>query len=203
MLQNPCRTLEDNSERSRALTTRQPLENFLLSVERRAYSIAVMALGEREDALDVVQEAMAQLVVSYADRPDDEWRPLFYRILQSKITDLQRRRSVQGRFRVWLSRLRGKDDGVEQDEDPLDSVPGPDHNAPHHQHELERQMAVLKEALAALPARQQQAFMLRCWEGLDTAETARAMKCSEGSVKTHYSRAIHSLRETLGDHWYE
>lgn len=202
MLQNPCRTLEDNSERSQALT-RQPLENFLLSVERRAYGIAVMALGEREDALDVVQEAMTQLVVSYADRPDDEWRPLFYRILQNKITDLQRRRSVQGRFRGWLSRLRGKEDGVEQDEDPLDSVPGPEHSSPHHQHELERQMVVLKEALAALPARQQQAFMLRCWEGMDTAETARAMKCSEGSVKTHYSRAIHSLRETLGDHWYE
>ncbi|WP_461482680.1 RNA polymerase sigma factor, partial [Porticoccus sp.] len=171
--------------------------------ERRAYGMALTALGDREDALDVVQEAMTQLVVSYADRPDGQWRPLFYRILQNKITDLQRRKTLQGRFRGWLSRFRNSEDGMETEEDPLDAVPGPLNTAPHQQHELGRQMLVLKEALLALPARQQQAFMLRCWEGLDTAETATAMKCSEGSVKTHYSRAIHSLRETLGDHWYE
>ncbi len=202
MLQNPCSSLEDNRERSDALT-RQTLENFLLSVEQRAYGMALTSLRDREDALDVVQDAMTQLVVSYADHPDEQWRPLFYRILQNKITDLQRRKTLQGRFRGWLSRFRNGEDGSEVEEDPLDAVPGPISSAPHHQHETERQMDVLKEALAALPARQQQAFMLRCWEGLDTAETATAMKCSEGSVKTHYSRAIHSLRETLGDHWYE
>ncbi|TNE75327.1 MAG: RNA polymerase sigma factor [Gammaproteobacteria bacterium] len=202
MLQNPCSGLEDNSERSEDLT-RQPLENFLLSVERRAYGMALTALGDREDALDVVQEAMTQLVVSYADRPDDQWRPLFYRILQNKITDLQRRRSIQGRFRGWLSRFRNSEDGAEQEGDPFETVAGPEQHAPHQRHELERQISVLKDALATLPARQQQAFILRCWEGMDTAETAITMKCSEGSVKTHYSRAIHRLREILGDHWYE
>lgn len=202
MLQNFCDGLEDNGERSSALT-RQPLENFLLSVERRAYGMAMTALRDREDALDVVQEAMTQLVVSYADRPDDQWRPLFYRILKNKITDVQRRRTLQGKFRGWLSRFRSKEDGSELDEDPMESVPAPEHSAPHHRHEQQRQVKVLQDAVAALPARQQQAFMLRCWEGLDTAETALAMKCSEGSVKTHYSRAIHSLRDTLGDHWYE
>ena len=202
MLQNPCGSLKTNSERSTVLT-REPLEAFLLSIERRAYAMAMASLGNREDALDVVQEAMTQLVISYADRAEEQWRPLFYRILQNKVTDLQRKRNIQGRFKGWLSRFRNREDGSEDDTDPLDLVPGPDHQAPHHQHEQDRQMAKLQDALTSLPERQKQAFMLRCWEGLDIAETAIAMKCSEGSVKTHYSRAIHRLRELLGDHWYE
>lgn len=202
MLQNPCSGLEVNSERSDILT-RQPLETFLLSIERRAYGMALSHLGDREDALDAVQEAMTQLVVSYADRPDEQWRPLFYRILQNKITDLLRRRRIQGRFRGFLSLFRGRDGDIDDRGDPCDTVPGPEHQSPHHQHEQERQMTVLSEALSTLPKRQHQAFILRCWEGMDTAETALVMQCSEGSVKTHYSRAVHRLREILGDHWYE
>lgn len=192
----------DISERSRQLEL-QSLENFLISVERRAYRIAVVSLGNPDDALDVVQEAMTQLVAKYADKEWDEWRALFYRILQSKINDLHRRRNVQNKVKGWLNHFRNTEDGRELDEDPIQNVPGPESYSPDQRHERDRQMNVLQSAVEGLPARQQQAFMLRCWEGLSTSETARAMQCSEGSVKTHYSRAIHSLRAELGEHWYE
>jgi len=189
-------------ERSSSLEL-QSLDQFLASVERRAFSIARSSLGNREDALDVVQEAMTQLVARYGNKTPDEWRPLFYRILQSRINDLHRRHKVQNKVKGWLNRFRDKDDGSEIEEDPFQNVPGPNATAPHHQHETGRQMQVLQSALTTLPARQKQAFILRCWEGFSTAETATIMKCSEGSVKTHYSRAIHSLRATLGEHWHE
>ena len=189
-------------ERSETLE-RQSLEHFLISVERRAYRIALTSLGHREDALDIVQESMTQLVARYSHKDSEEWRPLFYRILQSRINDLHRRRKVQNRVKGWLTKFRSNEDGAESDEDPLQNVPGPDSISPHHQHEMGRQLDVLQRSLTALPGRQKQAFILRCWEGLSTAETAAAMTCSDGSVKTHYSRAIHSLRATLGEHWYE
>lgn len=179
----------------------QALENFLISVERRAYRMAVVSLGNREDAMDVVQEAMMQLVTRYGNKSSDEWRPLFYRILRNKINDLHRRHSVQNRFKGWLSYFKDSEDGGEINEDPMQNVPGPDHLSPQYRHQQQRQMNALEVALKALPSRQQQAFMLRCWEGLSTIETAHSMQCSEGSVKTHYSRALHSLREKLGEHW--
>ena len=182
---------------------RQPLESFLVSVERRAYGIAFASLGHREDALDIVQESMTQLVARYSNKSSDEWRPLFYKILQSRINDLHRRRTVQNKVKGWLTKFRHKEDGAESEEDPIENVPGPSSTSPHQQHERERQMDVLQRAVTALPSRQKQAFMLRCWEGFSTAETAMAMTCSEGSVKTHYSRALHSIRATLGEHWYE
>jgi RNA polymerase sigma-70 factor (ECF subfamily) len=189
-------------ERSETLE-RQSLEHFLISVERRAYRIALTSLGHREDALDIVQESMTQLVARYSHKDSEEWRPLFYRILQSRINDLHRRRKVQNRVKGWLTKFWSNEDGAESDEDPLQNVPGPDSISPHQQHEMGRQLDVLQRSLTALPGRQKQAFILRCWEGISTAETAAAMTCSEGSVKTHYSRAIHSLRATLGEHWYE
>ena len=189
-------------ERSNSLEL-QPLEQFLASVERWAFSIALNSLRNREDALDVVQEAMTQLVVRYSDKTPDDWRPLFYRILQSRINDLHRRHKVQNKVKGWISQFRDKDDGTEVEEDPFQTVPGLESDSPHQQHETGRQMEILEVALTALPDRQKQAFILRCWEGLSTIETATAMKCSEGSVKTHYSRAIHSLRTTLGEHWHE
>lgn len=193
--------LIDDDKRNGTLT-QHSLENFLSSVERRAYAIALTSLADREDALDIVQEAMTQLVASYAQKPPGEWRPLFYRILQSKINDLHRKRKFQRQFKGWLSRFRDKQ-GEETEEDPIETVAGPDHRTPHIQHERERQISVLKDALTRLPPRQQQVFMLRCWEGLSTIETAIAMKCSEGSVKTHYSRALTKLRDTLGEYWYD
>jgi RNA polymerase sigma-70 factor (ECF subfamily) len=147
------------------------LDKFLGEIERRAFRMAQVALRDPDDAMDAVQDAMLKLARNYAARPSAEWRPLFYRILENGIRDLQRRRSVRKRFMVWL--------------------PGPKEEA----------LQKLESSLRELPPRQREAFMLRNFEGLDVAETASAMGCSEGSVKTHYSRAVHTLREQLGEVW--
>ena len=173
----------------------QALDRFLAGVERRAFLTARFALGNADDALDVVQDAMLQLVRSYANRGEQEWGPLFHTILQSRISDWRRRAKVRNRLRVWFG-------GKEQDDDsdPLQNMVDNRSPDPPGQLRDKQAMAALETAIHKLPPRQQQAFMLRVWEGLDIAQTARAMKCSEGSVKTHYSRAVHALREKLEDH---
>jgi RNA polymerase sigma-70 factor (ECF subfamily) len=176
----------------------QELGGFLADVERRAFRMAQVALRDPDDALDVVQDAMLKLARNYASRPSAEWRPLFYRILENGIRDLQRRRTVRKKFMVWLPGTREDPDNEAQD--PLDNVADGGPEVP----ELLMQgqaMERLEVSLRALPARQREAFMLRNFEGLDVAETAKAMGCSEGSVKTHYSRAVHALREQLGEVW--
>jgi len=177
----------------------QTLENFLISIERRAFMMARTRLGNDEDALDVVQDAMIKLVQRYADKDPEEWRPLFFTILNSRITDVYRRHAVRNKLRGWLGT---KPDNHDEDEgpDPLHQVAGPDSDEPSSHLERQQQISRLLDSLAALPQRQQEAFMLRCWEGLSTAETAVAMNCTEGSVKTHYSRALHSLRAKLEDY---
>jgi len=174
------------------------LEAFLASVERKAFRIAQLGLRNEADALDAVQDAMLKLVQSYATRPADEWRPLFYRILTNGVRDMQRRRTVRGRVLAWLPRNSAADDDGEIDPVELAESPNPQ---PPHQLEIDEAMGVLEQAIAALPLRQQQAFLLRNFEALDVAATAVAMGCSEGSVKTHYFRALQSLRAQLGDVW--
>jgi len=171
---------------------RAQLDRFLASVERRAWSTARLATGHSDDALDIVQDAMLQLVRRYADRPSSEWGALFYTILQSRIRDWYRRSKVRNRLRVWL----GRQDGPETP-DPMAELPDPAGRDPQTASELRGSVETVESALAKLPARQREAFLCRAWEGLSTADTARAMGCSEGSVKTHYSRALHSLREAL------
>lgn len=176
----------------------QALDKFLAEVERRAFRMAQVALRDADDAMDVVQDAMLKLARSYGTRPSGEWRPLFYRILENGIRDLQRRRSVRKRFMVWLP--GPKEDPDHEAQDPLDNVS--DHAVPVPEQLMQAEaMRKLESSLRALPARQREAFMLRNFEGLDVAETASAMGCSEGSVKTHYSRAVHTLREQLGEVW--
>jgi RNA polymerase sigma-70 factor (ECF subfamily) len=171
------------------------LEQFLASVERRAFRIARIALRHDDDALDAVQDAMLKLARNYATRPVAEWPPLFYRILQNRVRDGQRRRQVRNRLFAWLP--TGDDDEAI---DPVAAAPS--NEAPAVDRLMaDEAMQRLEEFLGALPARQQEAFMLRNFEGLDVAQTASAMGCSEGSVKTHYSRAVHTLREKLGDAW--
>jgi RNA polymerase sigma-70 factor (ECF subfamily) len=178
-------------DRSRAL------EQFLAGVEKRAFQIARIAVRDADDALDIVQDAMLQLARRYADRSSEEWKPLFYRILQNRIRDCQRRRQVRNRVLAWWPGARSDD---EQEEDPIVRIA--DGGAmPLDQVKTGEAMQALEAALANLPARQQQAFLLRTLEGLDVAETATAMGCSEGSVKTHYSRAVHTLRARLGEVW--
>jgi RNA polymerase sigma-70 factor, ECF subfamily len=171
------------------------LEQFLASVEKRAFKIAQLGLRNDDDALDAVQDAMMKLVQAYASRGVDEWRPLFYRILTNRIHDLQRRRTVRGRIMAWLP---ARTDDDEEEFDPVAQAPSHD-PLPEKRLELDEAIGVLESAVAQLPARQQQAFLLRNLEGLDVADTARAMGCSEGSVKTHYFRALESLRARLGE----
>lgn len=171
------------------------MDRFLQGVQTRAYNIARLATGNQDEALDIVQDAMFKLVEKYSDRPEPEWSPLFYRILSSRINDWHRRSSVRNRFRRWLS------SDPEADEDPIQTAVDEFGQRPDRDTETSQSMTRLEQALAALPARQKQAFLLRAWEGLDVKQTALAMSCAEGSVKTHYSRAVHMLREQLGDHW--
>jgi RNA polymerase sigma-70 factor (ECF subfamily) len=180
-----------------ALDQEKSLANFLASVEKRAFQIARIALRDSDEALDIVQDAMLKLARSYGHRPDEEWRPLFYRILNNQIRDWQRRRSVRNKLFGWLP---GYQDEDETDGDLCDLAPHHSHG-PSEQLMLGEAMQALEHALQALPERQRQAFCLRNFEGMDVAETARAMGCGEGSVKTHYSRAVHSLRAALGDIW--
>lgn len=175
-------------------------DQFFVAVERKAFRIAQFALRHEDDALDAVQDAMLQLVRAYGARPAAEWKPLFYRILENRIRDVQRRRKVRGRVFAWWP-ARGADaregsDG-DADFDPVAIAPSPE-AGPQARLETEQSLALLGEFLAQLPARQRQAFLLRNFEELDVAGTAAAMGCSEGSVKTHYSRAVHTLRARLG-----
>lgn len=175
------------------LDSKQALDRFLAGVERRAFVIARMATGSADEALDIVQDAMLQLVQHYSRRSENEWPPLFHRILQRRIVDWYRRNRVRQRWRHWFS-------GEDADADPFENLPDPAAAAPPDLAATDRTMAALDAAVARLPLRQQQAFLLRAWEGLDVKQTADAMGCSEGSVKTHYSRAVHALREQLKDH---
>jgi RNA polymerase sigma-70 factor (ECF subfamily) len=172
------------------------IEDFLRTVERRGFLMAKIALGHEADAMDALQDTMLRLVQGYAGRPAAEWRPLFYRILRNRITDFRRRRKIEALLGMWRS--APDDDEIE---DPIEQLPDPAGGNPERLVAGERRGQALMKALAALPARQQQAFMLRCWEGLSTTETAQAMGCTEGSVKTHYFRAMHALREELEEHW--
>jgi RNA polymerase sigma-70 factor (ECF subfamily) len=174
------------------------LEKFLAEIERRAFRMAQVALRDADDALDVVQDAMLKLTKNYASKPSAEWRPLFYRILENGIRDLQRRRTVRRRIMTWLPGPKDDPDGEAQD--PLENVA--DAAVPIPESLMQDQaMQKLETSLRALPTRQREAFMLRNFEGMDVAQTASAMGCSEGSVKTHYSRAVHALREQLGEAW--
>ena len=176
--------------------TSRALEQFLASVEKRALKIAQLGLRNEDDALDAVQDAMMKLVQSYAARSTEEWRPLFYHILTNGIRDMQRRRTVRGRIMAWLPVGGGEDD--DDAYDPIAQAPS--HEAgPVKRLELDEAIGVLETAVSELPPRQQQAFLLRNFEGLDVSETANAMGCSEGSVKTHYFRALGTLRARLGE----
>ncbi|MGY0506003.1 RNA polymerase sigma factor [Luteimonas sp. e5] len=163
------------------------LDGFLADVGPRALRFAELGLRHREDALDVVQEAMLKML-AYRERPAQEWTPLFWRILRTRIIDAQRRR----RFRLsWLSSATG-DDGSQIDW--ADDAAGPARS-----HDGREAWGRIREAMRALPARQREAFTLRVLEELDVADTAAVMGCSEGSVKTHLSRARSALQAQLED----
>jgi len=184
----PGKALEDYH-----LGTKEDLNRFLSGVERRAFRMAIFATGSKEESLDLVQEAMLGFVRLYTARPEGEWNVLFYRVLQSRITDWYRRNAVRKRFMGWLGPKAGED----EQEDPLQGIADTTTMGPADQVFQREFTDTLLKVLKELPLRQQQAFLLRAWEGMDVAQTAHAMGCSDGSVKTHYSRAVHSLRIRL------
>jgi RNA polymerase sigma-70 factor (ECF subfamily) len=158
-----------------------------------------LATGNRDDALDLVQDAMVKLIDKYATRDPQEWGPLFYRILQRRILDWHRRNTVRRRVLGFIRR----DDGG--DGESLENYPDGAARPLDQLVDAENLVGRINPALRALPVRQQQVFMLRLWEGLSVKQTAAAMGCSQGSVKTHYSRAMKTLRSKLGglDHEYK
>lgn len=169
---------------------------FLAEIEHRAFRMAQLATGNRDDALDIVQDAMMKLVQKYSTHDKASWKPLFYSILESRILDWHRRQQVRNRFRSWLHWDADEDDA----EDALAQHPAETNIIPDFQLQDAQFMQSLELALKNLPLRQQQVFLLRIWEGLDINQTAAAMQCSESSVKTHYARALEKLREQLEGH---
>jgi RNA polymerase sigma-70 factor, ECF subfamily len=172
------------------------LNRYLAGVEQRAFRMARYAVSDVDEAMDIVQDAMLTLARKYAAKPEAEWPPLFFRILRNRIMDFHRRKRVQRSIFAMFT-PRDRDD----DTNPIDLVSDGRGVEPEFRTQLDATAQRLEAAVTELPARQREAFLLRAWEGLDVAATARAMRCSEGSVKTHYSRAVHTLRERLGDDW--
>ena len=173
------------------------MDDFLASVERQAFRMAELATRNADEALDIVQDAMISLVKNYSTKPDTEWRPLFFQIVQNRIRDWHRKKSVRDRWNGMRSLWQGQ----EGEEDSIQNLADPKGKTPGEQAILKDSTTALDSALKTLSWRQQQAFLLRAWEEMSVAETARAMQCSEGSVKTHYSRALRALRNQLEDHW--
>jgi RNA polymerase sigma-70 factor (ECF subfamily) len=177
-----------------AVESSRELESFLRGVGPRAFRIARLALRDDQDALDALQEAMIKLVRRYASRSPEQWAPLFYAILRNCVRDQQRGRQSRSSVLAWFVRLTNLGEREPGEPAAVDAV-----LPPPQELESEERLRTVLNAIADLPARQQEAFLLRNIEELDVRDTAVAMGCSEGSVKTHYSRAVHALREKLGD----
>jgi RNA polymerase sigma-70 factor (ECF subfamily) len=182
------------------LASRNELSAFLEDVERRAFKQAVFAVRDQDAALDIVQDAMLRLAEKYGHRPAAELPLLFHRIMQNAIRDWFRRQKVRSLWTTLLSSLSGGR-GEEDDNDPLETLEAADgsnvEESPATQVERAQVLEIIEQEITKLPPRQREAFLMRYWEELDVAETAKAMGCSEGSVKTHCSRATHALASAL------
>jgi RNA polymerase sigma-70 factor (ECF subfamily) len=180
------------------LASPQQLSCFLESVERRAFKQAMFAVHDEEAALDIVQDAMMKLAEKYGDRPDQEFPMLFQRILQNTIRDYYRRSKVRSMWTTLLSAFSPDDD---EDYDPLETLAADEDEAgpktPESKLLQAQTLNLIEGEIKKLPPRQREAFLMRYWEDMDVAETAAAMGCSEGSVKTHCSRATHTLAIAL------
>jgi len=180
------------------MASKQELDDFLAGVERRAFKQAAFAVRDDDAALDIVQDAMVKLTVNYAERPATELPLVFTRILQNAIHDHFRRQKVRN---TWVTLFSALSPSADEDADPLETLEALAGSEPAESaaDKVERGqiVGIIEEEIAKLPARQREAFLLRYWEDFDVAETAAAMGCSEGSVKTHCSRATHALARAL------
>ncbi len=179
------------------MASSQELSDFLRDVERRAFKQTVYAVRDEHAALDIVQDSMLKLAEKYAEKPAAEYPMLFQRILQNTMRDFWRRQKVRNMWTTLLSSFGAGQDG-EEDHDPLDTIDVEDESVnPMAQLEQSQTMKIIEKAIEKLPTRQREAFILRYWEDMDVAETAEVMGCSQGSVKTHCSRAVHTLAALL------
>ena len=182
------------------MASAQELSDFLSSIEQRAFKQAIYAVRDDDAALDIVQDAMIKLAEKYGDRPANELPLVFTRILQNRIHDWFRRQKVRNTWVTLFSNMGRKSD-ENDDFDPLESLSAPDDSEIHQDGEQKLEQSQLLQALeseiAKLPVRQREAFLMRYWDELSITETAKAMSCSEGSVKTHCSRATQSLAKAL------
>ncbi|GAB4056644.1 RNA polymerase sigma factor [Uliginosibacterium sediminicola] len=185
--------------KGKTLSSRAELSDFLASVERRAFKQAQYAVRDEQAALDIVQESMMRLADKYSQRPVTEYPMLFQRILQNAIRDHGRRHKVRSTWVSLFSAFSREED--EEDFDILETLESADDSkhtdTPHGQYQQNETLAQIEREIEKLPARQREAFLMRYWEEMDIAETAAAMGCSEGSVKTHCSRAVHTLSAAL------
>ncbi|WP_292995045.1 RNA polymerase sigma factor [Nitrosomonas sp.] len=184
------------------MATRQELSDFLAGTEKRAYKQALFAVHDEHVALDIVQDSMMKLALKYASKPTEELPLLFQRILQNTIRDYYRRQKIRSLWTTLFSAFTPNDqDKNQEDFDILETLQiKPESNftkEPDAQLERSQLIGLIEKAIEILPARQREAFILRYWEEMSLAETALIMKCSEGSVKTHCSRAVHALATIL------
>jgi RNA polymerase sigma-70 factor (ECF subfamily) len=192
---------QDEYQGDLTLATHQELSRFLAEIERRAFKHAAFAVRDDHAALDITQDSMMKLAEKYPDRPVEEYPMLFHRILQNTIHDHFRRQKVRSTWTTLLSMLSGKQDDRNDDYDPLETLEVDEDaspfDTPHRWLERSQLAMLIEEGVQNLPARQREAFLMRYWEDMDVAETAAAMGCSEGSVKTHSFRATHALAAFL------
>jgi len=187
-------------DKPHCMATDKELSDFLENVERRAFKQAVYAVRKDEAALDIVQDAMIKLAEKYGDKPANELPLLFQRILQNTIHDFFRREKVRTTW-VSLFSSMGRDNETQEDFDILESYESEEGSLASESSadkvEREQTLALIDAEVQKLPTRQREAFLMRYWQDMDVAETAAAMGCSEGSVKTHCSRATHALAQAL------
>ena len=181
------------------MATPAELSDFLKSVEKRAFKRTAYHVRNDESALDIVQESMMKLAEHYGHKPADELPMLFQRILSNSTLDWFRRQKVKNALFSSFSDFQSgdEDDGFDIMETLSTAEPTAAFDNPETTSQRIQTLRVIEEELLLLPIRQREAFLMRYWEGMDVAETATAMGCSEGSVKTHCSRATHSLSKAL------
>ncbi len=170
------------------------LERFLADHEQQAYKMAYVMTRDREDALEIVQDSMLKLVQKYRHKPAEEWRLLFYRIVQNRIRDFYRRQHFRHLLHSFLPTS-----GLDEEQDPWQQVADLKVDTPEQSSLRHATLQQIVNALHRLPLRQQQSFLLRAWQGLSSRETAATLSISESSVKTHYQRAVAQLQKMLGE----
>ena len=189
-------TCRAKQERAATLASHSELSQFLEGIEKRAFKQAVFAVRDEEAALDIVQDAMLRLAEKYGHLPAGELPALFHRIVQNAIRDWYRRQKVRA---LWTTQLSSLNPDADDERDPLDRRDFAGQDSPAEQFEQSQVFEIIRQEVYRLPDRQREAFILRYWDELDVAETARRMSCSEGSVKTHCSRAAHALKIALAE----